>query len=126
MPTLDVSDLLLDPDMCEEVTVLRRHEVVNSFGESVVDTTSIPVMAVVNPASQPQMQRMADGQVQPNLISVHSAQIRFVGPADGNQPDVVVWRGRAFVVTKTNDFSHYGTGFTHAECSSMDYLDSLT
>lgn len=126
MPGLDVTEILLDQDFCELVTVRRRHETISDHGRSVVDSVDIPIYAVVTAGSQPDMQRLADGQEQPNLITVHTTQIRLVGPATGNQPDVVIWRDRNFVVTKTYDYSHFGAGFVAAECSSMDYLDSIT
>lgn len=125
MPTIDVTDIVLDPDFSEPVTIVRRHETINTYGESVVDSVEIPIQAVVTSGPKPGMERMPEGQLQTDIINVHCQQ-RLVGPSNGNQPDIVIWRGRQFVVTKVNDYSHFGRGFVSAECSSMDYLDSVT
>ena len=123
MPMLDPSHVILDPMFCEAISVLRRAETVNSFGESEVTETVFAPYAVVTAGAQPGMVRGSDGQVEPDNIVVHS-QFRMVGPAEGLQPDVVRWRNRSYVVTRTYDYSHYGVGFVSAECASMDYLDS--
>ena len=123
MPFIDVTDLLIDPDFCEQITVKRRSESVNGYGESERVTETHTVTAVVTAGSQPRIDRAAEGQRQPNTITVHT-MFKLTGPAVGFQPDVIVFAGRDFVVTTLFDWSHYGAGFVCAECSAMDYQEA--
>lgn len=123
MPRLDVTDVILDPDFCEAVTARRRTETINDYGESVVSTSDTTIFAVIT-FGRSDLARDSDGQNQPQTIVVHTPY-RLVGPSEGYQPDVVIWRGRHYVVAKPLDYSQYGRGFVSAECTSIDLLDSV-
>lgn len=123
MPYSDVTDAMLDPEVAESFTVHRRQESINTYGESVVTTRNITVYGVVTSGSSDALARTPEGQHEPHLITVHSP-LRLVSAAVNQQPDIVIWRNRSFVVTRTFDYSHYGRGFTAADCTSEDYLDS--
>jgi galactose-6-phosphate isomerase len=130
MPRLDVTDVLLDPDFCETLTVLRRAEGVSSKGRVTTTETTItpaPVGVVIAQSDQP-IQRGPDQQNLPRLIEIHTPfRLRSASkdPISGAvyQPDIIVWGGDRFVVNKTMDFSRYGRGFIQADCSSQDLID---
>ena len=61
MPFIDVTDLLIDPDFAEQITVKRRSESVNGFGEGARTTETHTVTAVVTAGSQPKIERAAEG-----------------------------------------------------------------
>lgn len=128
MPLLDVSDVLLDPMFAEMfgLQVLRRSETINGFGESVVSAEELNPQGVVTAGSAKPFDRFADGQVMPNTITVHSYAFRMIGPAVGYQPDIIVWQGSQYVVTKSYDYSLFGAGFTAADCEAMNYQDFVT
>ena len=44
--------------------------------------------------------------------------------AQNFQPDLVIWRGNAYVVRTLEDFSQFGAGMVIAECSSINYVDN--
>lgn len=123
MPYTDTSDVLFDPEFAELIIVLRRQEAINSYGESVVTDKTLTTAAVVTSGSSDALNRLPEGQYEPHLITVHSP-LRLVSASVNQQPDVVVWRQRHFAVTRTYDYSHFGAGFTAADCTSLDYLDS--
>lgn len=131
MPDLDVSDLLLDPDFAEELTIKRRVVAVGQNGRQTVTPTVVDPKpwGVVLPQNDAPMMRGPDQQTLPALLQVHT-QFRLRGPAlDGNtdyQPDIVVWNGADFVVNKVHPFSKYGSGFVVADCSSMNPTDPPT
>jgi len=124
MPALDVAYILSDPTFAETVTIQRRAETVGADGISVQTATDVSISATVTSGSQPVLERNAGGQWQPDTIIVHTT-FRLIGPAIGYQPDVVLWNGRRYLVTRTNDYSHYGGGFVRADCRAMDLQDSL-
>lgn len=130
MPTLDVTDVLLDPDFCETLTVIRRQEGPLVKGRpSITETTISPApVGVVLAQSDAPIQRGPDQQNLPRLIQVHTP-FRLRGPSKDPvsgaiyQPDIIVWGGDRFVVNKVQDFSRFGRGFIQADCSSQDLID---
>lgn len=129
MPQIDVSDVTLDPEIAgERFSVVRRAEVVNDFGESVVVSRTYPrVPGSVTPTAPNSLAREEAYQTQQKTIQV-IARFRLRGVArDGAgakfQPDLILWRGDAYLVTTVDDYSQYGAGFVRADCASTDYED---
>lgn len=123
MPLIDTSELLVDPDFVEPVTVLRRMQLVSEQGRvSTQNQSFMNVIACVQPQSDEPMVRGTDSQLLPALISVHT-KFRLRGISPNFQPDIVIWNGNQFVVNKVFNWSHFGLGYVMAECSSMDHLD---
>lgn len=121
MPFIDVTDVLTDPDFADTITVKRRVETINGYGEAVRDVTTIGgVSAVVTAGSQKPLERNADGQVQPNTITVHT-MFRLLDARVGQQPDIVIYNAQEFTVKKVFDWSRYGGGFIAAECEAAPY-----
>lgn len=123
MPDLDVSDVLLDPDFAQALTIKRRTETVGTNGRSsVVFTTVSPApYGVILPQNDAPLVRGPDQQHLPALISVHTPyRLRSVAP--GAQPDIVVWNGADYVVDKVYPFGDFGSGFVAAECSLMTHV----
>lgn len=124
MPMLDVMDVLLDPDFCEELTIQRRQQGTDAKGRAALTVTTIDPkpFGVVEPVADQPMVRGPDQQNLPRLLSVHTP-FRLRGPSrDGAgvdfQPDLIIWNGDPYVVNKVQDYSHYGAGWVQADCSS--------
>ena len=125
MPLLDVSDLMSDPDFIEDdgITVIRRAIVMVKGRPTTPDpVTYAGVNAIVNSGIS-ELMRAEDKQYMPNRISVHT-QFKLQGPAPGFMPDFIVWRGDNYVTKTLDDYSKYGAGFVHADCESVDSIDS--
>lgn len=119
MPDIDVSDILLDPDFCELLTVTRRAETMVKGRSTTTPTTISPQpVGVVIPQNDSPMMRGPDQQNLPRLIQVHTP-FRLRGASAGYQPDLITWKGADYVVNKVQDFSSYGGGFIQADCSSV-------
>jgi galactose-6-phosphate isomerase len=124
MPDLDVSDVLLDPDFCETLTITRRPFTMVKGIATVTPTTISPApVGVVYSISGDLIRQGADQQNLPNTIIVHTP-FRLRGPAQGFLPDIVVWNGDNFAVTSVDNFSHFGSGFVSAICTSQDSVDN--
>lgn len=122
MPALDMSDALLEPQLQDCFTVLRRSEAINEFGENVITVQRIrDVEGVVSPGNS-HLERGPDMQNMPQVIEIDTT-FRLQGPSPGRQADVVLWSGDNFLVTSINDSARYGFGWVHAVCSSIDNLD---
>lgn len=130
MSFLDVTDILLDPDVAgQSFTVVRRPEGVNGSGEGVPRSLVIPnVVGSVTPVGDNSLTREVTFGTQNQAIRVITAY-RLRGataePSTGLQfqPDLVLWHGDYYVVSVVNDYTPYGGGFIEAECVSYDYQE---
>ena len=123
MPLLDVSSLLVDPDLADHFTVDRRMETVGTNGRTTIGSQLIPnVVGVVTAISPSDLDRQDGYESMTRSISVVT-QFRLRGVAPNEQPDVIIWRGSHFVVKHVDPYPHFGKGFFQAECTSMDHID---
>lgn len=129
MSQLDVTDLLLDPDVAGETfDVLRREQILNGFGRYELGVTVVAgVRGAVFPSGDNSLAREEAYQKQEKSLTVVT-QYRLRGEAQESggqqyQPDVVRWRGSHFLVRSVSDFSRYGAGFVEAECVSTTFVD---
>ena len=116
MPDLDVSDILLDPDFAEQITVNRITNVTGTDGRVIANTTVFTPIAVVTQGDPKGVVRTDTSEIGNAKITVHTRAFRIIGPQPGLQPDVVVWGGDSYVCIKSYNWSHFGAGFTMAEC----------
>lgn len=134
MPLLDVSELLTDPLFVEEITVIRREQTIDAKGRVVIDPVVFPdVLASVQPKDTAIggniISREDDGSYRGSNLNVYTTfRLRSVSKNEAGdvqfQPDVIVWNGDHFLVALTNDYSHYGAGYMHAECEAIDMVDN--
>lgn len=131
MPNLDVSDLLLDPDFAEELTIFRRAMTVGSNGRSTLASVEVEpkpwgvVLPVDTAVGGNSMTRSSDAQYRGSAWVIYT-QHRLQGPSDDpdRYPDVVMIEGDPYVVTIVNAYSKFGAGFMKAEVSSMAAIDN--
>lgn len=129
MPLIDVTQVLLDPVVAGEAfEVVRREEVVNAYGESVLTTIRLPATGSVQPTGANSLTRLDAFQTQAKTLRVITT-FRLRGASkerasgDSYQPDLVYWRGDYFIVTELEDFTQYGAGMVQANCTSTDFVD---
>ena len=133
MSFLDVTDLLLDPDIAGQFfTIIRRREQINISGQGVPAQPPeivTPVYGSVTPTGDNSLLREVAFQTQMKTIQVIT-QFRLRGatvePTTNQQfqPDLIKWRGDHYVVSIVNEFTQYGNGLIVAECIETDYQDA--
>jgi hypothetical protein len=132
MPSIDVSDVIADPDISVSVfTVLRRRETVDNFGDASFQTQQFQASGAVYPSGDNSLIRQEAMQTGNNTVTVvtsYPLRLAAKDPATGYsfQPDIVVWEGENYLVKSINEFRQYGAGFVEAECVSMDLPSPLT
>jgi hypothetical protein len=120
---LDVSDVLVDPDLASTFNVVRRTQTTNSHGRAVNGEKRFEdVLGVVCSASRNDLERMPDFQFTGRCISIVT-QFRLQATIQGRQADTVEWEGSNFVVRYLDLYPQYGKGFVQAICESMDSQD---
>lgn len=125
MAFLDVSDVLLDPELTDTFTVVRRAESVNAQGRSVVAPENIDAFGVITVTGNNDLMRLPEEQRMGRHLSIVT-KFRLRGPAPGFQPDALLWGGDTFVVQAIDPYPQYGAGFVQAICGSMDAIDQPT
>lgn len=119
---IDVGDVLLDVDIAQTFTVLRRASTRTDKGREQVAVRRINnVVGVVCAASPNDLERLPEEQrMGRNLSIVTKFSLR--GPAPGFQPDEVVWRGDTFLVKTVDPYPGFGP-FVQAIAGSIDSQD---
>lgn len=134
MPWLDVSDIVVDPELADVFDVIQRPETVdpNTGRSSVGAVTHSNVVGTITMEDPAELMRRDDSDSAPRLIFVASTfRFRSVSK-EGAQPykgDVIVWppAGEAgsaqYTVVKVYPYSRYGAGITECVAQSMNATD---
>ena len=123
MPLIDVSEVLVDPDLASQFTVIRRAESVGSNGRvSTADTTIPNIIGVVTMQSAGELIRRDDSDMIQRKISVVTP-FRLRSAADGHKPDQIVLDGITYTVTEILPYHRFGAGFVEAIAVSMNATD---
>ncbi len=118
MPTLDVTNVLLDPLFVERLTCIRTAETVNEYGENEQTGTEKSFFGVVTTMDGEWLQREEDAGRSGEVILVHT-KFTLLGLRNGGQPDTVLWQGRPYTVKRIYDWSRFGRGFVAAELEAQ-------
>lgn len=125
MPTLDVSDVLISPEFADVVTVYRRAENVNIYGEAVPSMQPIPnVWAVITSRDPNDLEREDASETQRRSYSIIT-RFQLQGPTPGKLPDYVKFQGSYHVITNVEPYNRYGGGLVEAVMTSVDYIDPV-
>lgn len=131
MPEIDVSnDVLLDPFVAAtRFMVVRRRSWTDINGIAQKSESRIAALgSVISPGNE--LDRQSDYQSQPAVISVITKFFLRVAALDNDgvnwQPDLVVWQGNFYLVTKLDDYSQFNSGFVSAECTLFEYIPTPT
>lgn len=136
MPSIDLTDVVLDPAISlEPFKVVRRVSVTNADGRVVVTPTVLPavgqpaITGAISPVGDNSLLREEAFQTQMNAIQIITTfRLRGASKDAGveYQPDLVQWpanTGTYYLVRVVNDWTSFGAGFVHAECIQYDWTD---
>lgn len=119
MALIDVAFLLEDVDFTDVVTLIKRTQTINSFGEMVLVETPQDIIAVVQePGSNPDiLLRFKDSANLAGGIFVYYKGALQVENGPDTYCDVIFWRGSRYLVKAIDEtYLNYGQGFTKALC----------
>ena len=116
MPTLDVTDLVLDPDFATTGLIcIRSVEVVGEDGVAVQTPAQTPFTGVVTQGKGAKLDRLDGSSRTEDSILIHTPFVLRVSGV-GYAADVVLWNGARYTVSQVNDYSTFGRGFVAATC----------
>ena len=87
MPDIDVSDLLTDPDFCDDFVVTRQLQTVGANGRTVVSTQTLPMVGVVHTGVQNEFGQTPEYINAQKAITVLGLE-RLFDPVTGHSPEL--------------------------------------
>lgn len=115
MALIDVSDLLLDPDFVNQVSLVHRTSTVGTNGKNTLVENTVQTIGSVQPAPAKDIQRLPDTL---RMSDVRKFWIKAEILADGSSqyPDIIVFQGKRFQVINTEPWLNYGAGWNAGLC----------
>ena len=121
MPTLDVTDVLLSPEVLDTTLVVKRSEqTVDNDGFAQNTDTQTQFAGVVTVDRSLESKRMQAGQVINGAILIVTTY-RLTSGNTGVDADIVTYRGRDYRVTFVDPYTAYGAGFVQAHCELQPF-----
>lgn len=110
MAQIDVSELMVDPDFVDPVSLIHRVPTVDIYGQNSLVETTLATIGSVQPASGKTIQRLPEAL---RVADISEFFIKGTIVADGSNqyPDIIVFRGIRYQVQTVNDFSNWGAGY---------------
>lgn len=126
---IDLSDVILDPEMGCATLIARRREQVVDASSGFVSTSDVdyPIAGAVTVGPDNTMFRGPDYDALPKEIVVHTPfRLRGAAALFGKtyKPDLVLIGDSTFEVWTVNDWSRFGAGFVAATCRSVTPVDA--
>ena len=121
MPTLNVTDVLFDPDFCDfNLWVTRRVQTVDEDGIGSDSEVKKQFAGVVTVDRSLENRRMQAGQVISGAILIVTTE-RLTQGQTGRDADIVTYQGRDYRVTFVDPYTAYGSGFVQAHCELLRF-----
>jgi len=116
MANIDVSQLMLDPDFVDVITLTTQSTAVNSRGENLLSPAKVVTsVGSVQPASGKTLQRLPDGM---QLEDVRSFFYKgdIIASEPGKYSSVLEFRGQRYLVRMVMNWNNYGAGWSEGIC----------
>lgn len=115
MAQIDVSELMVDPDFIDKITLIHQSSSVNSHGENVIGETSVYTVGSVQPANEKAIKRLPDA-LQVSDMSSFWVKGVIIATEPGKYTDVLVFRGKRYQIVSIQNWSNFGAGFSEGIC----------
>lgn len=115
MANIDVSDVLLDPDFINDVTLIHRTTTVNDFGKNELTETEIQTVGSVQPASYKQLQRLPDA-LRAADVRAFWIKAEILSDGDSQYPDIILFGGSRYQVQTIEPWLNWGAGWNMGTC----------
>lgn len=115
MAQIDTSELLVDPDFVDPISVIVRTSTVNSRGENTMEEQWAHTFGSVQPISGKDLMRLPESL---RMENVSSFWMKGCVPLTDNEayPSIFVFNGKRFAVRKLMSWNNWGAGFVEGIC----------
>lgn len=115
MALIDVSELLVDADFVDAMSVITRATTVDALGQSSFTETTLVTVGSVQPAAAKTVQKLPEAMRVENLSSFwFKGQIIASGP--GQYSSVLVFKNIRYQLKNVADWGNFGAGYTEGIC----------
>lgn len=115
MSRVDVSQLLVDPDFVDSITLLTRIPLVDGHGENRLKDIPRESVGCVQPADFKTVKKLPEALQIENVMSFwFKGVITVNGPK--RYPIVLIFRGVRYQVQTVADWSTWGAGWSEGTC----------
>ncbi len=115
MAQIDVSELLLDADFIDSLTLIHRTTSVNSQGVNVLSETSADTVGSVQPATAKDIQRLPDA-LRMSDVRKFWIKAEILSDGDAQYPDIILFQGKRFQILNIEPWLNYGAGWNAGLC----------
>ena len=115
MAFIDVSDLLLDPDFVNPVTLVHRTQIVGNNGLGQIMEECEETVGSVQPASGKTLNRLPDALRIQNVYSFY-IKAGIVADSSCDYPDIIQFKNKRYIVQQVSDYSNWGNGWAVGVC----------
>ena len=115
MAYIDVTELLSDPDFCDQMIQIKRGSKVNDSGVNVITQQTYCTIGSIQPASGKTLARVPDSL---RIEGVSSFWIKgeITTDAQGRYTDILVFRNKRYQVRQVFDWTNFGQGWCEGVC----------
>ncbi len=117
MAQVNVTELLVDPDFIDAMTLVTRKPSVNSLGENVLKEESLLSVGSVQPASGRVIQRLPEALRVANISSFWFKG-KIVASEPGRYSSIIVFKGSRYQVQTVDDWTNWGEGWSEGVCTA--------
>ena len=115
MAQIDVTDLLLDPEFCDVMSVVTRVPTVDVHGENSLAETTLVTVGSVQPASGRTINRLPE-EFRVANVSEFWFKGKIVASEPGKYSSILVFNGQRYQVQTVMDWSNFGAGWSEGTC----------
>lgn len=115
MAQIDVTELLCDPDFVDDISLITRKPLVNSFGELKIEETIENSIGSVQPATGKVLQRIPEA-LRLNDYSTFWFKGQIIASEPGKYASILVFKGKRYQIQSIQDWSNFGAGYTEGLC----------
>lgn len=115
MAKIDVSELLVDPDFVDRMTIITRTPFVNSKGENEIKECPLVSVGSVQPASGRTIAKLPE-EFRVANISSFWFKGKIITSAPGKYSSILVFNGQRYQVQTVFDWTNFGAGWCEGTC----------
>lgn len=122
MALVDVSDLLVDPDFVNDMSLIHRVPTIDIYGQQSLVETQVDTIGVAEPSSGRDLERLPDAL---RIKDVYTFWIKAQIVADGTSayPDLILFNTNRYEVELILDWMNWAPGW--CQCVAVRAAPSL-
>lgn len=118
MAQLDVSELMVDSDFVDSITLINRVSAQNLHGENVLTECPLSTYGNVQPTPNKEINRLPDALRTANVKSfwVKATKGLIVASSPSQYASILCYKNQRYAVQMVFDWSNFGEGYTEGVC----------